>query len=118
MTVNVLGTDYTITVKKYDEDEAFKRRSIDGYCDGWVKEIVVCDLTTHPGWEYDPPEEARIAQKETLRHELVHAFFNESGLCDSSCAFDGAWAKNEEMVDWFAMQSPKIYKVFAELDLL
>ena len=28
MQVNVLGTPYEIIVKKYDEDEAFSRRSI------------------------------------------------------------------------------------------
>lgn len=33
MKINVLGTGYTVTVKKYGEDEAFERRSIDGYCD-------------------------------------------------------------------------------------
>lgn len=109
MTVSILGTDYSVTVKKYSEDEAFKRRSIDGYCDGWTKEIVVCDLSTHPGWEHDPPETAEIAQKETIRHEIVHAFFNESGLCDSAFVVDGAWPKNEEMVDWIAIQGPKIY---------
>lgn len=31
MKINVLGAEYTISVKKYDEDEAFERRSIDGY---------------------------------------------------------------------------------------
>ena len=43
MQVNILGTPYEIIVKKYDEDEAFSRRSIDGYCDGFVRKIVVCD---------------------------------------------------------------------------
>ena len=118
MTLNVLGTDYTITVKKYDEDEAFKRRSIDGYCDGWTKEIVVCDLTTHPGWEYDPTEEAIIAQKESIRHEIVHAFLDESGLGYSASNIDSAWSKNEEMVDWFALQGPKIYKAWQEAGAL
>lgn len=27
-------------------------------------------------------------------------------------------AINEEMVDWFAIQSPKIFKAFTELELL
>lgn len=27
----------------------------------------------------------------------------------------GAWAMNEEMVDWFAMQLPKIIKSFEQL---
>ena len=45
MKVNILGTEYTVLVKKYDEEEAFERRSIDGYCDGYTKEIVaICTL--------------------------------------------------------------------------
>lgn len=112
--VNVLGTKYAVTVKKYDEDEAFERRSIDGYCDGLTRQIVVCDMSTYKGWEHEPPETIKAAQKETLRHEIVHAFFHESGLADSSFAVDGAWAKNEEMVDWIALQGPKIWKAWQE----
>ena len=48
----------------------------------------------------------------------MHAFLNESGLSDSSNQYGGAWAKNEEMVDWFAIQSPKIFKVYSELGLV
>lgn len=114
MTVNVLGTEYTVTMKKYDEDEAFERRSIDGYCDYLTKNIVVCDMTTYKGWEHEPPETAEAAQRETLRHEIVHAFLDESGLGDSSLNVDCPWAKNEEMVDWFAQQGLKIYKAWQE----
>ena len=57
-------------------------------------------------------------EKRNLRHEIIHAFFNESGLSDNSFEFTGAWAKNEEMVDWLAIQSPKIFRVFQELDIL
>ena len=114
MTVNILGTDYALTVKKYDEDEAFERRSICGYCDNWTKQIVVCDMTTYKGWEHEPAETAAEAQKETLRHEITHAFFDESGLGDSSGVVDRPWAKNEEMVDWVALQGPKIWKAWQE----
>lgn len=112
--VNILGTEYAIIIKKYDEDEAFERRSIDGYCDGLTKQIVCCDMSTYKGWEHEPQETIGAAQKETLRHEIVHAFFHESGLADSSLNLDGAWAKNEEMVDWIALQGPKIYKAWKE----
>lgn len=116
MTVNILGTPYTITVKKYDEEEVFDRRSISGYCDGNTKEIVVCDLSTYKGWENEPQETIDIAQKKIVRHEIVHAFFIESGLSCCSFAYDGGWAKNEEMVDWIAMQGCKIYKAWMECD--
>ena len=115
MTVNVLGTEYKIIVKKYDEDEAFERRSIDGYCDSYKKEIVVCDMNTYKGWEHEDEETKVICQKQTLRHEITHAFLSESGLADSSATFDCGWAKNEEMVDWIAIQYPKMKKIFAEL---
>ena len=52
-----------------------------------------------------------------LRHEVLHAFLFESGLSETA-GFSGCWATNEEMVDWFAIQSPKIFEVFSELDLI
>lgn len=116
--LNVLGTWYTITTKRYCDDEAFERRYIDGYCDSLAKQIVVCDMSTYKGWEHEPPETIAASQKETLRHEIVHAFFNESGLADSSINLDKAWAKNEEMVDWIAIQGPKIYKAWQEAGAL
>lgn len=116
--INVLGTEYTVTVKKYNEDEVFERRSIDGYCDSLTKQIVVCDMSTYKGWEHEPPETIAAAQKEATRHEIVHAFFSESGLEDSALSPDVAWAKNEEMVDWIALQGPKIYKAWHDAGVL
>ena len=52
-----------------------------------------------------------------MRHEITHAFLNESGL-DANASDTDCWAKNEEMVDWFAIQSPKIYKAFNEVGAL
>ena len=118
MTVNILGTPYEIIVKKYDEDEAFERRSIVGFCDGNVKEIVVCDMHTYKGWENEAEKTVVAAQKQTIRHEIVHAFFDESGLMDSSSMVDCPWSKNEEMVDWIANQGMKIYKAWQEADAL
>lgn len=116
--VRILGTLYTITVKKYDEDEAFDRRSIDGYCDSYTKQIVVCDMTTYKGWENEEKETCAQCQKQTVRHEIVHAFFYESGLDASSNAIDGPWAKNEELIDWLAIQGPKIYSAWKEAGAL
>lgn len=41
------------------------------------------------------------------RHELIHAFLYECGLNDSS-----DWARNEELIDWLAIQLPKINVLF------
>ena len=109
---NILGTDYEILKKKYNEEEAIERRSICGYCDDYTKKLVICDMSTYKGWEHEQPETIEQAEKETTRHEIVHAFFSESGLKDSTFAYDGGWAKNEEMIDFLAVQIPKIHKAF------
>lgn len=116
--VSVLGTEYSIIVKKYDEDEIFKRDSCGGYCNNFRKEIVICDMATVEEWEHDTPEDIAAYMKETLRHEIVHAFLNESGLQSSSAVYEAGWAKFEEMVDWIALQGPKIYSTWSLADAL
>ena len=111
--INVLGTEYTIAVKKYDEDETFKRFDVNGYCSYTDHEIVLCDMSTYPDWEHEANRAKENQMKATLRHEIVHAFLGESGLSANSNESD-AWARNEEMVDWFALQGPKIYKAWQE----
>lgn len=44
-------------------------------------------------------------------NEIVHAFLLESGLDENS-----EWARNEELVDWIAIQGPKIWKAWQEAD--
>lgn len=118
MIVSVLGTDYEIIRKKYDEDPEFKERSINGYCDGLLHQIVVCDMQTYPGMENEPAEVCQLSESATLRHEIVHAFFNESGLKDCAFAVESPWAKNEEMVDWIALQGPKIYAAWQSVSAI
>ena len=118
MTVNILGTPYEIVVKKYNEEEAFERRSIDGYCDSYQKKIVVCDMHTYKRWEHEEEETIRISQNQTLRHEIVHAFFSESGLKDSAGSVNESWAVNEEMIDWIALQGEKIFRAWEEAGCL
>lgn len=113
MTISVLGTEYTIIVKKYNEDEYFKRAGCNGYCSGTLKEIVLCDMSTYPDWEDETVCACGAQMKTTLRHEIIHAFLNESGLAANSNETD-AWARNEEMVDWIAIQGPKIWKAWQE----
>lgn len=113
--VNILGTEYRVTMKKYSDDPEFGERSISGYCDGELKEIVLCDMATWPGWDKENVRRRDALHKQVLRHEIVHAFLCESGLDDSSLAYSGGWARNEEMVDWFASQGSKIYKAWRDM---
>ena len=116
MNVNILGTEYKIIFKNYKDDEAFEKRSIDGYCSAFTKEIVVCDLHSKEQWKTEPEKAIEICHRDIIRHEIVHAFLNESGLQDSTFAYDGAWSKCEEMVDWFALQGEKIYNAWLQVE--
>lgn len=103
--VNILGVQYTIKVQ--DEDENPILQNCDGYCDWTTKEMVVENGKNGTLGDMD----AYICK--VIRHEIVHAFLFESGLFESSASID-AWARNEEMVDWFARQGEKIYKAWCE----
>lgn len=116
--VSVLGTEYVIKRRKFDDEENFAKFKIDGWCDSSSKRIVFCDMRTHPTLEDGTEQNCTRLENEIVRHELIHAFLNESGLQESSNRFDGAWANNEEMVDWIALQFPKIAVVFEKLNIL
>ena len=118
MNVNVLGTEYNIVYKDYEEDQEFKENKLVGYCSNNLKLIAVCNMKTYPGWQNSSEEEIDYFQKHTLRHEIVHAFFNESGLYHSSNQVEAPWAVNEEMVDWIASQGVKIHKAWKEVGAL
>lgn len=116
--VNILGATYSIELKKYDDDPVFKKREAMGYMSGIAHMIVICDAKTYPGCDDLSEEMYNIANKDTLRHEIVHCFLEESGLSSNSFSVDGPWATNEEMIDWFALQGPKIYKAWIEADAI
>lgn len=108
MKVNILGTEYDI-VQCHGGP---RLENIDGCCDETTKEIVV---ETYDGEEGKPGVKAAldVQRKKVLRHEITHAFLFECGLAECS-----PWAQNEELVDWIAIQGPKIFKAWQEAGAL
>ncbi len=113
--ISILGTKYTIRFTNYNSDKWMQENSCEGYCDSIMRQIVICDMRTWPNFDIFPVGRCEQAEKNIMRHEIIHAFFNESGLQECTFKVDGAWSKNEEMVDWLAIQYPKIKKVFRKL---
>lgn len=112
--VNILGSEWSV---KFGNKEAYPNlTNIDGYTDFPIREIVVDDMKASQG-QIGAKADLGSYQKQVVRHEIIHAFLLESGLDSNSNSADN-WAVNEEMVDWFAIQSPKIFKVFSELELM
>lgn len=107
-TISVLGTEYSIVETSKNEDK--RLCDCDGFCDKSSKEIVI---TT----ETDDSELANWTwyRNKVLRHEIMHAFFFESGMQENfECKPFGIM---ETLVDWLAIQYPKIKSVFDELGI-
>lgn len=103
MNINILGTEYTVSYKKAEDDKALLK--CNGYTDWTTKSIVVCNTAIDELSLKNMPS----FEEKVLRHEIIHAFLYESGLTSES-----DWAHNEEMVDWFAMQYNKIHKAIED----
>ena len=102
MIVNVLGEKYKIV-----EEENLKSEDANGLCEFFTKEIHLRKLVE----EKDTFDNLEAYKKKVLRHEIVHAFLFESGLASNSY-----WADNEEIVDWIAIQFPKLAQAFKDAD--
>ena len=103
--VNILGTEYKIRFEKFGD------KDIDGYTDPTSFEIVMRNDNDNNVGDFEE------LQRKQLRHEVIHAFMNESGL-QCNWQHTQQFGQGETTVDWFAIQSPKIFKVFQELDIL
>lgn len=108
--VDILGTKYEIVTQKVSENP--KLENANGLCEYYSKKIVIRDFEDErkDAMCFENLEEF---EQKVLRHEIIHAFLAESGLRSNS-----DWAENEEMVDWFAIQFPKILKAFIDSNAL
>ncbi|MCR0266227.1 hypothetical protein MKC73_20255 [[Clostridium] innocuum] len=102
MKVNVLSTVYRIKYVPSLEGRG-------GETDFYTKEIRISEQEDIPA-EYKT-DNLKEMQRHVLRHELIHAFLFESGMDQSSAAHE-AWTVNEEMIDWMAIQMPKIMEAY------
>ena len=103
--ISVLGTEYLV------EPRELKEENIDGFTDTSCKLIVIRSDNENG------MEDFEALQKKQLRHEIIHAFMAESGL-QSNWQHIEQFGHDETTVDWFAIQSPKIFKAYSELGIL
>lgn len=109
---DVLGSEYRVYfVDKFPERLSEFEDDSDGLFNQHNQEIFIKRCRNK-----DMTEEGKErCEKTTLRHELIHAYLSESGLSANASHCYTSWAENEEMVDWFAIQAPKIFKTFQEV---
>lgn len=101
--INILGTDYELVKQTVDENS--KLRNADGLCEFWAKKIVYDEVKP----DYMTYENISEYDKKVLRHEIIHAYFGESGLKE--------YMEDETLVDWLAVQFHKIEDTFRKLNI-
>ena len=102
--IDILGTGYDIITAT--EEECPRLKDKDGFCDPSIKKIFVRDLNN----EKDDPDclaDLETYRRKVIRHEIVHAMFYESGL-----ATESGYYNDETLVDWIAVQAPKLMAMF------
>lgn len=111
--VSILGTEYKIETHKVSADEHMLKNNFMGYC--WYDEklIVIPDTTEKEYFMFADDVAEKNYINKVLRHEVVHALLYESGLAE--CC---EWANNEMIIDWIALQCPKMMDIFKQLDCI
>lgn len=100
--ISVLGQTYEVNTACDELNKTAK----DGLCYKYDKRIEVRPSK----FMLDDTDSKELKEKryeEVVRHELVHAFFSESGLNN--------YSMDETLVNWLAMQIPKINKAVDEV---
>lgn len=113
MKVDILGQEYEICMDVSELEDTLLA-DCDGYTDRSTKRIIIAR---------EPPEcelkDFNAYKKVVVRHELIHAFLYESGLdANSIWHLQKDESHPEQMVEWLAMQFPKMLKIFQELDVI
>ena len=102
--MNILGTEYELI-----HDDELAKDGQDGVCKVYTKEIRIRYADSMLD-DADSQEDQMKRYEEVLRHEIIHAFFFESG--------NPSWCEDEKLVDWLAMQFPKMAQVFKDYGCL
>lgn len=104
--VDVLGTRYFIRMDVPAEDMP---DDADGCIDTTTHTIKIAEMVP----DRNSVQNMEAYKNKVLRHEIIHAFFYESGLWNSSGGSE-CWGMDEQITDWIAIQSPKIFHAFKE----
>jgi hypothetical protein len=97
--IDILGTKYKFNVVKDEDFPRSAEGSDGGLTKYYDKEIIINGST-----KYESIED----YKRIIRHEIIHAFFFESGLSE--------YTNNEQLVDFLAYQIPKMVKIFEKAE--
>ena len=101
MKINILGKEWVITYENESNNKILRKS--EAYCDYSTRKIVINDEIGIDG----NLEAMDYYKNKVIRHELIHAFFFESGLTQ--------YFYDETLVEFLAIQMFKINDIFKEV---
>ena len=108
MKVNILGQEYEIKHLSEDEYPKLKVMEANGLAELYSKELIIeKNINPMSGKEFANFDQFK---NKVIRHEIVHAFFHEAGITE--------YTNDERLVDFIALQAPKMLKVFQEAECI
>lgn len=110
ISVNILGTEYTLHICPDSKDKRFEQLNCDGFCDYSTKELFVSNFTDNLINREISVSNPRYIIQNAIRHEMVHAFLFESGL--GSDWEHKTFGQEETTVDWIAKQLEKMHEAY------
>lgn len=112
--VSILGQPYKV-YELSPQDEGTMEDGVLGTTDWTTHEIIVRGSIKDP--EDHGLANREVLYKSVLRHEIVHAFLFEAGMTGFD-EWSGSYATNELIVDWIAVNAPKMHMAFDEAGAL
>lgn len=98
--IDILGTEYKVFIGDRNEPDL---QDADGICKQFDKELILRDKEYLAG-DTDLGKEYRYSH--VIRHELIHALAEESGV---------HYDEDEHLVDWIAHMIPILNKLDKEI---
>lgn len=108
-TVSILGQEYKLLKGNGNQYPILK--DVNGYVDLYAKKIIIDETFATPEGNFKS-ECPDLALNHLYRHEIIHAFFSETGI-----NYNLSDDEEESLVDWIALQFPKMQRIFEELDI-
>lgn len=107
--VNILGQDYKI---KFCNEEEFPKLNLldaNGLAELYSKEIII-NSGIQNGGNDKVLDNISSYENKVIRHEIIHCFFHEAGLTE--------YCYDEQLVEWLAIQLPKMAKSMNDIGVL
>lgn len=106
MKINILGQEYEVLLRSEEEYNKLDKADADGLAELYSKQLIINkDSLKEDDTTLDNLKEYI---NKVVRHEIVHAYFHESGLTD--------YCRDEQLVDWLAIQIPKIANTIKQFE--